>query len=97
MKGNMASFAVVSRWAEQKGVTPGQFSLAWLMAQKPWIVPIPGTTDPWHLAENLGAAAVTFTSAELEQINADLANAPVIGPREANPATSQTGIEARQR
>jgi len=97
MKGNMAFFNVVSRWAKRKGVTPSQFSLAWLMAQKPWIVPIPGTTDPWHLAENLGAAAVAFTPEELRQIGDDLSKAPVVGPRERNPSTSQNGVEARQR
>ncbi|WP_390901769.1 aldo/keto reductase [Sphingomonas alpina] len=97
MKGNMALFAVVDAWAKRKGITPAQFSLAWLMAQKPWIVPIPGTTDPWHLAENLGAAAVTFSTADLQQIAADLARAPVIGPRVLDPSTSANGVEARQR
>ncbi len=97
MKANMAFFGVVSRWAERKGVTTAQFSLAWLMAQKPWIVPIPGTTDPWHLAENLGAAAVRLTADELRQIAADLAQAPVVGPRVSNPATTHNGVEARRR
>lgn len=93
MKGNTGLFSVVRRWAERKGVTPVQFSLGWLLAQKPFIVPIPGTTDPAHLAENLGGAAVTFTSDELTQIEADLSKAPVVGPRYGGP--SQDGVEAR--
>lgn len=92
---NMPFLDLIGRWAERKGVTQSQFSLAWLMAQKPWIVPIPGTTDPWHLSENLGATAVTFTPEELRQIRADLAKAPVFGWRD--PSTSQNGVEARQR
>lgn len=97
MKANMAFFGVVSRWAKHKGVTPAQFSLAWLLAQKPWIVPIPGTTDPWHLAENLDGASVSLTGEELRQLAAELDQTPVIGPRVANPATTQNGVEARLR
>ena len=54
LKTNLVLIDLVRRWAERKGVAPSQFSLAWLLAQKPWIVPIPGTTDPHHLHENLG-------------------------------------------
>ena len=47
-------------WAQRKNATPAQLALAWLMAQKPWIVPIPGTTNVVHLEENVGAAAISF-------------------------------------
>ena len=66
LKVNINLLHLVRKWAKQKGVTPAQFSLAWLQAQKPWIVPIPGTTNPNHLKENLGANNVTFTAAELK-------------------------------
>ena len=95
MKANMALSEVVRRWAERKGVTPAQFSLAWLMAQKPWIVPIPGTTDPHHLAENLGAAPIAFTSDELTQIRVDLSNVKIVGARGSEQSLAQNGIEAK--
>jgi aryl-alcohol dehydrogenase-like predicted oxidoreductase len=95
MQANMALFEVVRQWAERKGVTPAQFSLAWLLAQKPWIVPIPGTTDPHHLAENLGAAAVRFTSDELRQIRVDLSNVKIIGARGSEQSMAQNGVEAK--
>src|ERR671927_1654007 len=70
LKANMPLLALVRDWALRKGVTPAQFSLGWLLAQKPWIVPIPGTTNPHHLNENLGAAGVRFTADELREIRA---------------------------
>lgn len=94
MQANMALFEVVRQWAERKGVTPAQFSLAWLLAQKPWIVPIPGTTDPHHLVENLGAAPVRFTSDELRQIRVDLSNVKIVGARGAEQSLAQNGVEA---
>ena len=60
---------LVKSWAERKQATPAQIALAWLMAQKPWIVPIPGTTQMPHMLENIGAAAVRFTPAELAELN----------------------------
>lgn len=97
MKGNMALFNVVAKWAKRKEISPAQFSIAWLMAQKPFIVPIPGTTSHWHLAENLGAAAVSFSPTELRDIAADLVKAPVVGPREPTPSNKGTGVEAKLR
>jgi aryl-alcohol dehydrogenase-like predicted oxidoreductase len=58
-----------------------QFSLAWLLAQKPWIVPIPGTTKLHRLEENLGAAGVEFTAAEIRAINDAAAKITVHGDR----------------
>jgi aryl-alcohol dehydrogenase-like predicted oxidoreductase len=66
---NLAIVDLVKIWAVRKQATPAQIALAWLFAQKPWIVPIPGTTQMPHTIENLGAAAVRFTPAELAELN----------------------------
>jgi aryl-alcohol dehydrogenase-like predicted oxidoreductase len=81
MNANMAVLALVHEWAQRKSVTPGQLSLAWLLAQKPWIVPIPGTTAPHHLMENLGALRVELTRDEVTEIRAALMKIPVSGAR----------------
>jgi aryl-alcohol dehydrogenase-like predicted oxidoreductase len=81
VKVNMRLVAVIRESAKRKGVTPAQFSLAWLMAQKPWIVPIPGTTQLDHLEENLGAMAVTFTPAELNAFKAAISKIALQGGR----------------
>jgi aryl-alcohol dehydrogenase-like predicted oxidoreductase len=57
---NLALVELLGQWAERKEATPAQIALAWLMAQKPWIVPIPGTTQMAHMLENTGAADVTL-------------------------------------
>jgi len=80
----MANQALVDRItavAAGKGVTPAQIALSWLLAQKPWIVPIPGTTKSHRLNENLGAAAVTLTADDLGRIAAALAEIKVQGDR----------------
>ncbi len=59
---------VVSSFAEQKKVTPAQIALAWLLAKKPWIVPIPGTTKLARLEENLGAAEVELTADDVRAL-----------------------------
>ena len=71
----------LSRFAEKKKATPAQISLAWLLAQKPFIVPIPGTRNIDHLNENLGAINVQITSAELREIDAALSKIKVHGGR----------------
>jgi aryl-alcohol dehydrogenase-like predicted oxidoreductase len=78
---NMPLLRLVREWALRKGVTPAQFSLGWLLAQKPFIVPIPGTTNPHHLNENLGAAGVRFTADELREIRAAVSQIKVQGVR----------------
>ncbi|TXT35006.1 MAG: aldo/keto reductase [Comamonadaceae bacterium] len=70
---NMALSDLVRAWAQRKNVTPAQLSLAWLLAKKPWIVPIPGTTNAAHMTENLGAASIAFSADELLQLNASVA------------------------
>jgi len=96
LKTNLVLIDLVRRWAERKGVAPSQFSLAWLLAQKPWIVPIPGTTDPHHLHENLGALSVQLTAAELAQITAEIARVEIVGERVGSGALFENGVEARR-
>lgn len=77
----MPFLRIVRDWSQRKDITMAQFSLAWLLAQKPFIVPIPGTTSPQHLAENLGALAVSFTDAELKEIRTEIENFNLLGVR----------------
>ena len=78
---NQAVVDLLGRVAAAKGATPGQIALAWLLAQKPWIVPIPGTRRPERLAENLGAAEVSLSSGDLAAIGAAADEITVIGDR----------------
>jgi aryl-alcohol dehydrogenase-like predicted oxidoreductase len=78
---NQTLVGAVTVLAEVKGVTPAQIALAWLLAQQPWIVPIPGTTKLHRLEENIGAAAVTLTAADLRQIQDALAPIRIEGDR----------------
>lgn len=70
LKANMVLVDLLRDWARRKEATPAQIALAWLLAQRPWIVPIPGTTNLQHLDEDLGAMAVKFTPEELRELNA---------------------------
>jgi aryl-alcohol dehydrogenase-like predicted oxidoreductase len=78
---NMALVDFLKRMAERKGVTPAQLALAWLLAQKPWIVPIPGTKKVARLEENLAAADVELTSADLREIDEAASKIQVHGER----------------
>jgi aryl-alcohol dehydrogenase-like predicted oxidoreductase len=78
---NMALMEVVKRVAQRKGVTPAQIALAWLLAQKPWIVPIPGTKKLSRLEENLASANVELTPADLREIGEGTSRIPVRGQR----------------
>ena len=80
-RANQALVDIVGKFAAQKKVTPAQIALAWLLAQKPWIVPIPGTTKQHRLAENIGAAAVELTPQDLQQIENAASKIPVQGAR----------------
>ena len=80
-KANQAVVDLVGRFAQQKKVTPAQIALAWLLAQKPWIVPIPGTTKLHRLEENIGAANVTLSPDELSELGTAAAKIPVQGAR----------------
>jgi len=81
IRANRAVIELLERIAAQHGGTPAQVALAWLLAQKPWIVPIPGTRKLHRLDENLGALALTLTPADLDAIAAAMARITVIGDR----------------
>jgi len=78
---NLALVKLVKSWAAKKQATAAQISLAWLLAQKPWIVPIPGTTQMAHMLENIGGDEVKFTADDLKQFNQELSGIPVKGLR----------------
>jgi aryl-alcohol dehydrogenase-like predicted oxidoreductase len=80
-KANQSLVELVGRIAARKQATPAQVALAWLLAQKPWIVPIPGTTKPHRLEENLGGASVELTPDDLRGIEAALSKVMVRGDR----------------
>jgi len=90
-KANMALVEIVKAVAERKGATPAQVALAWLLAQKPWIVPIPGTTKLHRLEENLGAVGPDFTAEDLSDIAAGLAKIEVQGERLPEAALKMVG------
>ena len=91
-KANMALVKLVKAVAERKAATPAQVALAWLLAQKPWIVPIPGTTKLHRLEENLGAAKVALTQAELNEIGEASASLKLEGARLPEAALKMTGL-----
>ena len=80
-RANQAVVDLISKVAEQKKATPAQIALAWILAQKPWMVPIPGTTKLHRLEENIGAAAIQLTADDLQQIDNATARIPVQGAR----------------
>jgi aryl-alcohol dehydrogenase-like predicted oxidoreductase len=80
-KANQAVVDLIGKVAEQKKATPAQIALAWILAQKPWMVPIPGTTKLHRLEENIGAANVQLTADDLRQIDNASAKIPVQGAR----------------
>ena len=87
---NQALVDLLTRIAEQKRATPAQIALAWLLAQKPWIVPIPGTTKLHRLEENLGAADIALTPDELQEIDEAASQIPVQGARLPEAVLAQT-------
>jgi aryl-alcohol dehydrogenase-like predicted oxidoreductase len=78
---NQELVALLNRIAAQKEATPAQIALAWLLAQKPWIVPIPGTTKVHRLEENIGAAELVLSENDLEEIDRAAAEITVVGAR----------------
>jgi aryl-alcohol dehydrogenase-like predicted oxidoreductase len=80
-RANQAVVDLIGRVAEQKKATPAQIAIAWILAQKPWMVPIPGTTKLHRLEENIGAAAVELTPDDLRQIDSASSKIPVQGAR----------------
>jgi aryl-alcohol dehydrogenase-like predicted oxidoreductase len=90
-KANMVLVELVKRVAERKSSTPAQVALAWLLAQKPWIVPIPGTTKLHRLEENLGAVNVDLTENDLRQIDETSSRLKLEGARLPESALKMTG------
>jgi aryl-alcohol dehydrogenase-like predicted oxidoreductase len=88
---NQALVDLITRFAERQQATPAQIALAWLLAQKPWIVPIPGTTRLDRLEENLGAVNVVLTPADVQQLTAAASQIPVQGNRYTEAQEQLTG------
>ena len=91
-KANMALVEMVKAVAEGKGAMPAQVALAWLLAQKPWIVPIPGTTKLHRLEENLGAVNVELTAVELQHIDEIASSLKLEGARLPEAVLKMTGL-----
>ncbi len=88
---------LIKTWAERKQAAPVQIALAWLLAQKPWIVPIPGTTQMTHLLQNIGAAQLRFSSGEIEALNTALRAIEVHGQRLPDGVLAFSGAESAAR
>ena len=80
-KANQAMVDLIGKFAQQKKATPAQIALAWLLAQKPWIVPIPGTTKLHRLEENIGAVTVELTPEDVRQLETAASKIAVQGAR----------------
>ena len=78
--------------AKRRGATPAQIALAWLLAQKPWIVPIPGTTKLHRLEENLGAVAIELTASDIQEIDATASKITLQGARLPESLLKMTGL-----
>jgi aryl-alcohol dehydrogenase-like predicted oxidoreductase len=92
LKANMALVDLVRSVATCKGATPAQIALAWLLAQRPWIVPIPGTTKLRRLDENLGALAIDLSTADLREIDEAASKIPLQGARLPESVLKMTGL-----
>lgn len=94
---NLALVDLVKTWAVRKQATPAQISLGWLLAQRPWIVPIPGTTQMAHMLDNTGAVRVRFNEGELAELNSAVRAIPVAGARLPDAVQIMSGVGAPQR
>jgi len=91
-KANQGIVDVVRAIATRKAASPAQIALAWLLAQKPWIVPIPGTTKLHRLEENLGADKIELSEGDLREIRASISAITVSGERLPEAALRMTGL-----
>lgn len=91
---NLALVELVKQWAERKNAAPAQIALAWLLAQKPWIVPIPGTTQLGHMLQNHGALSVQFTAAELTELTQAISAIQIRGKRLPDMVQAFSDVEA---
>jgi aryl-alcohol dehydrogenase-like predicted oxidoreductase len=92
MKANQALVDLLGKIAQRKKATPAQIALAWLLAQKPWIVPIPGTTKLARLDENIGSLAVELTPDDLREIESAASKIKVEGARYPEKLEQMTGL-----
>ncbi len=81
MEANQVVIDFIEKLAMEKQATPAQIALAWVLSQKPWIVPIPGTTRTERIQENNASAEIIFTESELKQINDALSKMKIVGDR----------------
>lgn len=88
IKANWGIIDILTEFGNQRGYTSAQVALAWLLAQKPWIVPIPGTTKLAHLQENLWSADIEFTPEELKNLTEAISKIPIVGERYTTPQIS---------
>lgn len=86
LKHNMPLVMLVRKWAKRKNLTPAQFALVWMLSRKPWIVPIPGTTNPSHLDDFLGAGVACLSAWEMDEFDKEYAQINLMGHR-ADPFT----------
>lgn len=91
---NLALVELLKVWAERKQARLGQIALAWLLAQRPFIVPIPGTTQRAHMVENIGAPAVSFTPAEVSELNQSVDAIEIKGARLPDVVQAYSDVEA---
>lgn len=89
---NKALLGIIERFAQEKEATNAQIAIAWVLAQKPWIVPIPGTTKLHRLTENNGAINITFTDTELAELTVASEDVKVIGTRYTEAMEKSTGL-----
>jgi len=94
---NLALVTLLNNWADRKQATRAQIALAWLLAQKPWIVPIPGTTQMPHLLENIGATSISFSAEETTELNAAVSAIKVRGQRLPDAVLAYSAVEAPEK
>lgn len=95
MAANRPIVELLERVARRKGAKPGQVALAWLLARKPWIVPIPGTTRTGHLQENIGALNVVLSAADVQEIEAGFASLTIQGARSSEAVLTLIDVGAK--
>ena len=89
---NKTLLDILQKFADSKNATTAQIALAWVLAQKPWIVPIPGTTKQHRLTENIGAASIQLTAQELKEMEAASAQIKITGTRYTEALEKSTGL-----
>ena len=95
MAANRTVVELLERVGQRTGAKPGQVALAWLLAKKPWIVPIPGTTKIAHLEENLRAADLELTAADVQEIDAGFARLTIQGARSSEAVLALIDVGAK--